>query len=271
MKRLLWFALLFVCTANSALDVKAQAPLVFTPRTVDLAFVQGNENCPSVAITKWAIASYGLPEGTGFLAVKTNADKTQSMTLADQTVVTVTPDQKVFAGHNAHFNPPTMTDTASPSSADQLSIVDRANLLYAVLAIRKTRASNDGRTLPSGIFASKVKSLNSGGEVDELFELLGFKIIDDADFPASIPNVFGSAVHVVFVMDEKNNGVYARSLYDEHGTLAAISEYDYSKGRHGHLWRYALASKPGSDVQNTIVRQCERSPSVWAACSDFPI
>lgn len=251
-------------TARPAQAQDAEQLVSLNPKTVALAYKQHGTNCPSVAITKWAIASYGLDRSTGPFSVKVNPDKSESVTLANGEVVVVTPEQKKTAARHSSYDTQVMTDDpAAPDAALRQRVVDRANLLSAALAIA-LEGQRDGRTMDDAVFDSAFRDrLNKGGEVDYYFELFGFKLADLSQFPNTLPNVYGSSCHVVFAMHAAGSGAYNENLYDHFGELHPLSSYRFD---HGTRWRYALKADPGSTSSNVVVRQCFRRRIGWGAC-----
>jgi len=251
-----------------AIAASSQAPKDMTPQNVDLSFAQGaHGNCPLVAITKWAIATYGVRPTSGILSVMTNADTSESVTLADGTVVTVTQDQKKLAASYSDFDSQEQKIDSRPSLADRRLVIETANRLYAVLAIREREGAADGRNVSANEFKEGLSDLQGGGSIDSMYEYLGFEVSDLDAFPNAVPNTFGSAGHVVFVLNEKGGDetYYRLNKYDEHGHPAEIASYNYRLGRGGHRWRYALATGPQATQRQVVVRQCEDN-QVWKAC-----
>ena len=240
-------------------------PAVLSPQDVDLSFKQSRNkgNCFEVAITKWAIATYGLKPTTGPLAVKPNDDGSESITLADGTVVTVTPGQEQAARTYSEFDPQPEKIDGRPTVAMRNQVVASASRLYAVMALRARGKATDGRTISTEAFQTMLSDL--AGVIDDMYGYLGFQISDSDSFPKRVENTFGSATHVVFVLNTRGSDVehYKGNMYDEHGGELEVSHYDYPLKK-GHLWRYALAD--GAPGGSTVMRQCE-DKQVWKACS----
>ena len=162
-----------------------------------------------------------------------NADRSESVLLADGRVVTVTPAQELIAAAHSDFNARLLrTEAYLPSVEVRKEATDQANRLCAILAVLKAGQQLDGRLLSPDAFQHSFRHLDDGGNIDSLFELVGFKVVDLKTFPKAVPNVYGSAVHVVFAIDTVSAS-YDQNQYDEHGALSPIQDYAYSDGPTG--------------------------------------
>ncbi len=265
--------------AMSAVLSIAQAQLAFpidSPRVVTLSYAQFGANCPATALTKWVLATYGL-NATGVFASQTDARTSiTTIRLPSGKSVTVTPSELAIATRHSDFRPQDLDDVARPPDAHtRKAMLDKANLLYAVLGVREA-GTYGGTTLRDATFEHAVKRyLDKGGEVDTLFELLGYTWDDTENFPTnSETSVFGnvsddgSTAHVVFGFVEEG-----QDRYDEHGSDVRLIVQDFAhQYGGGQVWRYRLETTgPGVPDGNTtrVARQCMADPSSgqWHACA----
>ena len=255
----------------------AQQPsTVDSPRAVTLSYAQFGANCPAMAVTKWILATYGVNSKGVFSSQTDTKTGITTVSLPSNKFVTVTSAELAIATRHSDFNPQDLDDVSNPPDAHtRKTMLDKANLLYAVLGIRKAGAY-DGTTLQNAPFEHAIKkSLDGGGEVDTLFELLGYTWDDTENFPANNSvSVFGnvsddgSTAHVVFGFVEDG-----QDRYDEHGSDVRLMVQDFAhQYGGGKVWRYRLETTgPGvPDASNLkVARQCMANPSggQWHACA----
>lgn len=240
---------------------------------VSLSYKQGETgNCPSVAITKLIIASYGVHPKTGAFATSPELPSSEgltSITMPDNNVVIVTGEQLSAAAEASLFNPERRPEVQNyPNEEVRQDVLSKANLIYAALAVR-TAGQYNGAKVSSKRYRKALKTLAVGGnkdkdgmkDVDALFELFGYTFLDEPTFPnKASANVFGNGPHVAFAINDHPLDAYGMNYYDDHGTPTLISVYAQTYKDGGPVWRYAL----NHDLK--ITRQCQKPDGIWDSC-----
>lgn len=234
--------LIFLCTLCYAAEAHARSSN--SPSLLD-AYSQGErDNCGSVALTKLILAKYGIAPASGPFARQGDANGGGfSMALVDGTTVKVSGKQLSMATDQSGFE-------ADPENA----LLDAANALYAVMAVRRA-GQNDGAEVSTRTFRRALKTLGHGGDAadaDVLPALLGF-----AGFAEPVPPqqafatyLIGSGHHIGFVQGQ---------FYDKYGR-AGGTPVDAFNPEFGTPTMYRYAFDPDGDQ---IFRQCSNGGLAW--------
>ncbi|MBB5055458.1 hypothetical protein HDF16_000127 [Granulicella aggregans] len=234
----------------------------FHPSAADVrgSFQQTGKNCPSVAVAKWVIATFGVNTPTGPFS-KLTTQRGTSLVLADGSTILLTAEQLKLARQHSQYEDKESTGyKPTLDAAHRAAIIEEANAIYAAEAIQLSNAK-DRRKIQAGDtgkFVTQLKKLDaSKHEVDDDFQWLNMSVKDVKKLETE-PNtfVFGNQrddteqPHVTF-------GYMSGSgpIYDEYGTAASLASFDAENHSGGILfWRYALLSKGGEPIQ--VARQC---------------
>jgi hypothetical protein len=195
----------------ASLTAEAQfTPSVDFSKRVFTSFKQGAaNNCASIAVIKASIATFGMDLTNGIFKEDQVSleDGLHHITLRSGEVLTISTAQINQAKDYSKFE---MVAGAAPES----QIVDRAYLLYAVMA---QRAATLG-TQPGSIFSEASSSYEDGlrllslegRDADLLPALFGLKTVD-------VPTT--STDQIAYIQTNYYHAAFAvQGMYDEHGT-----------------------------------------------------
>lgn len=205
----------------SLAPVTAQAqftPSVAFSSRVFTSFKQGAaNNCAAIAVIKASIATFGMDTTNGiFKEDRTSPeDSVHHITLRSGEVFTISAAQISQAKDYSKFE---MVAGATPEPL----IVDRAYLLYAVMAQRAAKLSAQ----PGSIFGEAASSYEGGlkllswegRDADLLPALFGFKTVD-------VPTT--STDQIAYIQTNYYHAVFAmQGMYDEHGVPTPTGRLD---------------------------------------------